>query len=156
MYESYWRVNFLTAATVLSAVMPAVVAARGSIVLTSSVNAGSGIGECGYSCAKGALHPLVMDTAVAYGKQGVNCNAVALGTIATNVWSHPDMAGILPKIAHKIPRGQVATPEEAASALCWLASPDARLINGQVIEADGGWGIANGTVSEDPQKDWWD
>ena len=26
----------------------------------------------------------------------------------------------------------------------------------QVIEADGGWGIANGTVSEDPQKDWWD
>ena len=86
----------------------------------------------------------------------MNCNAVALGTIATNVWSHPDMAGILPKIAHKIPRGQVATPEEAASALCWLASPDARLINGQVIEADGGWGIANGTVSEDPQKDWWD
>ena len=45
MYESYWRVNFLTAATVLSAVMPAVVAARGSIVLTSSVNAVSGIGE---------------------------------------------------------------------------------------------------------------
>ena len=35
-------------------------------------------------------------------------------------------------------------------------SPDARLINGQIIEADGGWGIANGTISEDPGKDWWD
>ena len=96
-------------------------------MLTSSVNAVSGIGECGYSCAKAALHPLVMDTAVAYGKRGVNCTAVALGTIATNVWSHPDMAGILPKIAHKSPAGRSPRPRRpprpCALAKCLLLKP---------------------------------
>merc|ERR1712232_145853 len=143
-----------TASNTLCAVMPAVVAARGSIVVTSSINGLTGIGECAYSCAKGALHPLVMDTAVHYGKDGVNCNGIALGTIATRVWDFADPA-ILPKIAARIPRGKVATPEEAAAAICWLASPDAALITGQVISADGGWSIACGTVTQDGRA-WWD
>jgi gluconate 5-dehydrogenase len=90
------------------------------------------------SCAKAALHPLVMTTATHYGKLGVNCNALALGTVATAVWDFapPD---ILPKIAAKNPRGVNATPAEAASALCWLASGDSSLLNGQIIHGDGGF-----------------
>ena len=138
-----------------AAVMSAVIASKGSIAVASSLNGLSGVGKCAYSCAKAALHPLVMDTAVHYGKQGVNCNALALGTIQTKVWDFaPDH--ILPKIAARNPRGAVGTPDEAARALCWLASPSAALINGQVIVADGGWAVACGTVAAEDGKAWWD
>ena len=54
---------------------------------------------------------------------------------------------VLTKIGSRNPRNQVGTAEEAAAVLCFLGSPDAKLINGQVITADGGWGIAAGTVN---------
>ena len=53
----------------------------GSIALASSVNAQLGIGETPYSCAKAALHPLAMNLGVHYGPQGLNANAVAIGTV---------------------------------------------------------------------------
>ena len=57
------------------------VVAPGSIALASSVNAQLGIGETPYSCAKAALHPLAMNLGVHYGPQGLNANAVAIGTV---------------------------------------------------------------------------
>lgn len=54
-----------------------------SIVLVSSVNAITGIGQVAYSSAKAALHAIAADIAVRFGKYGVRANAIALGTIAT-------------------------------------------------------------------------
>ena len=61
----------------VSVCLEPLLAARGSVVLTSSVNATTGIGEVAYSCAKAALHPLAMNLAVAYGPRGLNANAFA-------------------------------------------------------------------------------
>lgn len=45
--------------------------------------AGEGIGQFGYSSAKGALGPVAMDIAVKFAKYGVRANVLALGTVAT-------------------------------------------------------------------------
>ena len=72
-----------------------------------------------------------------------------LGTInSPNIWNSalakdPD---VLTKIGHRNPRGKIGTPEEAASTICFFASPESKLINGQLIIADGGWTKATGTV----------
>lgn len=55
----------------------------GSVVMVSSVNAVTGIGQVAYSAAKAALHPIAADLAVRFGRYGLRANAVALGTVAT-------------------------------------------------------------------------
>ena len=144
----------------LDACSDALVAGKGSVVLTSSVNATTGIGELPYSASKAALHPLAANVASHFGPLGVNCNAVALGTVGpTGPWlealkSDPQ---ILQKIGSRNPRGQVGTAEEAAEVLVWLASAESRLVNGQVITADGGWTKVAGTVdTARPGKNWFD
>eukprot|EP01052_Picozoa_sp_SAG31_P052875 SAG31_NODE_13268_length_881_cov_1.056266_3_plen_66_part_01 len=60
---------------------------QGSIVLTSSVNGVTGIGETGYSVAKAALHPYAHNLCSFYGPKGVNANVVAYGTVGpTGPW----------------------------------------------------------------------
>jgi NAD(P)-dependent dehydrogenase (short-subunit alcohol dehydrogenase family) len=73
--------NFGASALTVSGCMDAVVKAKGSVVLTSSVNAVTGIGECSYSVSKAAMHPYVHNLASHYGPLGVNANCVALGTV---------------------------------------------------------------------------
>ena len=141
-----------------NACLPALLKGKGSIVLSSSVNAITGIGETPYSCAKAALHALALNLAVHYGPQGINANAVAIGTVSSPaIWKgalHNDPA-ILEKIGSKIPRRTVGSPDEAAAVLTFLASPDAALVNGTVVVADGGWTVAAGT-SHDGDGSWFD
>ena len=111
-----------------------------------------------YSCAKAALHALAMNLAVHYGPDGINANAVAIGTVASPaIWEGAleNDGDILKKIGSRIPRRTVGSPDEAAAVLTFLASPDAALINGTVIVADGGWTIAAGTSHDGPGS-WFD
>jgi len=86
-YNAQFAFNFGASALTVSACIDALIAARGSVVLTSSVNGILGIGEAGYSVSKAAMHPYVHNLASHYGPQGVNANAVALGTVGpTGPW----------------------------------------------------------------------
>ena len=82
------------------------------------------------------------------GPRGFNANAVAFGTVhSPQIWGErlrqdPE---ILDKIGRRIPRRTVGRAEKAAAVLCWLASSDAALVNGQVLQADGGWTASAGT-----------
>ena len=55
----------------------------GTIVNISSVNGLTGIGEAAYSAAKAGIDSLARTTGVRYGRYGIRCNSLALGTIAT-------------------------------------------------------------------------
>lgn len=130
----------------------------GVIVNISSINGIVGIGEVSYSAAKAGVISLTQTTAVRYGRHGIRCNCLAPGTIRTQSPSWVERLKkdprVLDKIASKIPRKKVGTPEEVASIILFLASDQSALMNGATIVADGGWTLACGTIKE-KEGPWW-
>ncbi|MFA6001756.1 MAG: 3-oxoacyl-[acyl-carrier-protein] reductase [Thermoleophilia bacterium] len=113
----------------------------GSIINVSSVIGRRGNpGQANYAAAKAGLIGFTKSLARELGPRGVRVNAVAPGYVIT------DMTSELPsekkdKILENTPLGRLATPEEIASVIAFLASPAAGYITGAVIPIDGGMGI---------------
>lgn len=89
-----------------------------------------------YSSSKAALQLLTKAWAAEFGPAGVRVNAVSPG--ATRTEGTQAMAGSLAEEAAKIPAGVVATPEQIADGLVFLASEQASHIHGVVLPVDGG------------------
>lgn len=116
-------------------------ARSGSIINVSSVIGRRGnAGQANYAAAKAGLIGLTKSLARELGPRGVRVNAVAPGYVVT------DMTSELPEdmkeqIMGNTPLGRLASPEEIASVIAFLASPAASYITGAVIPVDGGLGI---------------
>lgn len=117
----------------------------GSIVNISSV-AGirGGRGGVSYTVAKHGMIGLTRSIAANYGEDGVRCNAVCPGGIATGIGvrsggTRSDRgARTFDRIAPK-GWGHVAEPDEITDVILFLLSPASRNMNGAVVVADGGW-----------------
>ena len=125
----------------ISAVLPGMIAAGGgSIVNVASVNGLTYVGNEAYSAAKAGLISLTGSIAVRYGPQGVRCNAVAPGTIATPIWQERMKTDpqVLDRAARWYPLGRVGRPEDVAAAVLFLAGDSASWITGVTLPVDGG------------------
>jgi 3-oxoacyl-[acyl-carrier protein] reductase len=94
-------------------------------------------GQANYCASKAGIIGFTKSVAREYAVKGVTANAVAPGFIGT------DMTEALPAEAREVllkqvPAGRSGTPEDVASAVCFLASDEASYITGQVIAVDGG------------------
>lgn len=114
----------------------------GAIVATGSIASIRG-GKAGvaYTMSKSAIEGLVRNTAAMYANDGIRTNAVAPGGIATEILSN--MNDVDEKGMEVVMRGpkldkMVATADEIAANLLFLASDDASNINGQILVSDGG------------------
>ena len=111
----------------------------GAIVNTSSASGLQGdLARPAYGSTKGALNTLTLYVATMYGRQGIRCNAVAPGIMAT-----PALLANMPaediamyERSNLTPR--LGTPDDIAAAVLFLVSPAAGFITGQVISVDGG------------------
>jgi meso-butanediol dehydrogenase/(S,S)-butanediol dehydrogenase/diacetyl reductase len=83
---------------------------------------------------------LTYELAIEYGRQGLRVNAVCAGSIRTpmhDAFSVPE--GANPKLIQRVmPFKGFGEPEDAASAIAFLASDDARYVNGTMLRVDGG------------------
>ena len=90
-----------------------------------------------YASAKSALTGFTKALALDLAHLPITVNAVAPGWISSTTQSaHEIMQG------EATPMGRRGTPEEVASAITWLASPQASYITGQTIVIDGGNSLA--------------
>eukprot|EP01045_Picozoa_sp_COSAG04_P011646 COSAG04_NODE_757_length_10542_cov_7.203773_7_plen_85_part_00 len=80
------------------------------------------------------------------GPSGIRANAVAPGVTLTKMgrelWDSEAMAERKAARLASIPLGRFAEPSEIASIALFLASDASAYVNGQCIQADGGWNIA--------------
>ena len=110
----------------------------GRIINMSSVSGQMGnAGQANYSASKAGLIGLTKALAREVASRGITVNAVAPGFVVTELTeSLPD--NVKDGIKAATPLGRFATPDEIASAVCFLASDEAAYITGQVLGVDGG------------------
>lgn len=118
-------------------------ARRGRMIFVSSVVGMLGsAGQSNYSASKSGLIGLARSIARELGSRSITANVVAPGPVAT------DMLAALPEdrvasLTSAVPLGRLASPEEIAGTIAFLASPDAAYITGAIIPVDGGLGMGH-------------
>ena len=120
----------------------------GSIINIASIGGlQGGAAGAAYTVSKHALIGLTRNTAWMYAQEGIRCNAICPGATATNISEtmppdrlDPFGAARAGEFAALIPA--TLEPRDIADLALFLASDEARFINGAVITADAGWTAA--------------
>jgi NAD(P)-dependent dehydrogenase (short-subunit alcohol dehydrogenase family) len=112
---------------------------NGVIINISSVNALTGIHLAAYSAAKGGINSLTRVMADHYGAEGIRINTICPGTILTESSReyYAANSGVGDDLRALYPAGAFGEPGDIAAAALFLASDEARFINGAVIPVDG-------------------
>ena len=137
--------NLLSAFLVLKHFAPLMPASGGSFVCV-----GSRLGMVGkpeevlYSAAKGGLIMLAKGAAIEWAPRNIRVNVVAPGLTATpiieaSIQRRPDPEAYRREREAQIPLHRLATPEEVADAILFLASSESSYITGAVLPVDGGY-----------------
>ncbi|MET8837632.1 beta-ketoacyl-ACP reductase [Micromonospora sp. NPDC004540] len=112
------------------------------IFISSVVGLAGGAGQVNYAASKAGLVGVARSITRELGSRNITANVVAPGFIDT------DMTAVLSEerraeIRKSIPAGRMASPDEVAAAVTWLASDAAAYISGAVIPVDGGLGMGH-------------
>ena len=110
-----------------------------SVILLSSLAAHAVVGNLSaYSATKGAIDTLVKHFASALGERGIRVNAVAPGVVPTDMSNFAKTEAGRDFALGLQALKRLATPEEIAAAITFLASDQARWITGDTLRVDGG------------------
>jgi 3-oxoacyl-[acyl-carrier protein] reductase len=116
---------------------------KGRIIFISSVVGLLGsAGQANYAASKAGMVGLARSMARELGSRNITTNVVAPGFVDTDMTAALDDKQQA-AIKNAIPLGRVATPEEIAKVVRFLASDDAAYITGAVIPVDGGLGMGH-------------
>jgi NAD(P)-dependent dehydrogenase (short-subunit alcohol dehydrogenase family) len=150
-FDAVIRVNIKGSFLVGQAVARAMVAGGhgGAIVNMSSVNGVMAIPTiASYNVSKGGINQLTRAMALALADRGIRVNAVAPGTIATELAARAVLTSeeARQKIMMRTPLKRLGEPSEIADTVAFLASDAASYITGEIVTVDGGRMALNYTV----------
>jgi NAD(P)-dependent dehydrogenase (short-subunit alcohol dehydrogenase family) len=149
-FDAVLRINLKGAFLVGQAVARAMAqAGRGAIVNMSSVNGVLTIPTiASYNVSKGGINQLTRVMALALADKGIRVNAVAPGTIATELAANAVLTSeeARQRILSRTPMKRRGEPSEIADVVAWLASDAASYVTGEIVTADGGRMTLNYTV----------
>ena len=115
---------------------------RGKIVNFASTAAfvSSSTPETAYDISKGGVRQLTISVAAELAPHHVNVNAVAPGTIMTELTTRVlDTEEKMARASAKIPAGRLGKPEDMVGPVLFLCSEEADYITGHTLVVDGGW-----------------
>jgi NAD(P)-dependent dehydrogenase (short-subunit alcohol dehydrogenase family) len=141
--------SFLAGQAVARALLKNAGPNRGAIVNMSSVNGTLAIPSiASYNASKGAVNQLTRVMALSFADQGVRVNAVAPGTIATELARSAVLTSDEAKarIMSRTPMKRLGEPGEIADVVAYLLSDAASYVTGEIVVADGGRMTLNYTV----------
>ncbi|MDP2818840.1 MAG: SDR family oxidoreductase [Polaromonas sp.] len=121
----------------------------GNIVNMSSVNGVLAIPTiASYNVSKGGINQLTRVMALALADKGIRVNAVAPGTIATELAAKAVLTSdeAKAKIMSRTPMKRFGEPSEIADVVAWLVSDAASYVTGEIVTVDGGRMTLNYTV----------
>ena len=119
----------------------------GVIINTSSIGGIIAIRErLAYCTTKFAVIGLTKCLALDHARQGIRANAICPGRVETpfvkvRLAEYPDPQKAYEEMSATQALGRMATPEEIAASVLYLASDEAAFITGTALEIDGGWSV---------------
>jgi 3-oxoacyl-[acyl-carrier protein] reductase len=112
----------------------------GRIINFGMVNADQGVGQpfiTAHYIAKIGIIILTRSLAKILAPHGITVNSISPGFIETGSVPQEELS----RSFHSIPAGYMGSPQDAAGAVCYLLSEEARYVNGTNILLSGAWGV---------------
>jgi NAD(P)-dependent dehydrogenase (short-subunit alcohol dehydrogenase family) len=137
-FDDMYAINVKVPFFLVGALAPAM-AERGEGVIVNVSTTVAGFGQAGaalYGSSKAAINLLTKAWAAEFGPSGIRVNAVAPGPTRTEGTAF--MGDALDQQAAAAPAGRVASPQEIANTILFLATDAASNIQGAVLPVDGG------------------
>jgi 3-oxoacyl-[acyl-carrier protein] reductase len=132
-------VNLVGAANATFRAVPHLIAAGGGAVVNVT-SRGAFRGEPdtpAYGASKAGLNSFAQSMALALAPHGISVTCVAPGFVQTEMAREVLDGASGHAVRAQSPFGRVARPEEVASAVIWLASPEARFSSGTIVDVNG-------------------
>ncbi|MBT2283324.1 SDR family oxidoreductase [Paenibacillus polymyxa] len=143
-WERLFAVNTTSVMRTTRKVLPIFLEKQKGVIVNIASAGGLHGGRAGaaYTASKHAVVGFTKNTGYMYAEQGIRCNAIAPGAVATNIST--SMTGISPYGAGRQQLGmatnpRIGTSEEIAKVALFLGSDEASFVNGTVVTADAGW-----------------
>jgi 3-oxoacyl-[acyl-carrier protein] reductase len=142
-YDRLMAVNvrgvFFVMQAALRALVPRGAGSVVNVASTSAFTASTGP-MAAYDASKAAVRMLTQAAAREVAASGVRVNAVAPGTVETDLTRGLATPEQLDDLAReRVPLGRLGTPAEIAAAVAFLASDEASYVTGTTLVVDGGW-----------------